>query len=102
MKLFMYIVVQRCRASRFIYGVMTSGVVFMLLSAWLIYGNILYYSRKNDCIRKKDTRVLSVIVLAYLYVGYIQIGFALTYAYIVPHALAKWCSLMSRQRAWRR
>ena len=70
-KCFMYMVVNHCRASRFIYGVVTSGLTFILLISWLIYGNILFFSRKNDCIRKPDTRLISYIMLAYLYVGYI-------------------------------
>ena len=40
--------------------------------------------------RKKDTRLLAYIMQAYLYVGYVQIGVALSYAYIIPHALLKW------------
>ena len=98
-KLFMYMVVQSCRADRFLYGIVTSGFTFTILFAWLIYGNILYYSKNNDCMRQRQTRLLSYIVLGYLYVGYIQIGYALSYAYIVPHALAKWWTLKSRQRA---
>lgn len=70
-KLFMLIVVQRCRASRFIYGIFTSGFVFTILFSWLVYGNIMYYSRRNDCVFKRDTRLMSNLMLAYLYVGYI-------------------------------
>ena len=99
-KLFMYTVVQNCRASRFFYGIFSSGLIFLCLFAWLVYGNILYYSRRNDCVRKKETRLLAYITLAYLYVGYIQIGYALSYAYIIPHALAKWWQLKSHQKAF--
>ena len=56
-KLMMYAVVQYCRASRFIYGVVTSGFVFMLLFSWLVYGNLIYFSRRNDCVRNKETRL---------------------------------------------
>lgn len=83
----MYTVVQYCRSSRFIYGILTSGGVFGLLFCWLIYGNLMYFSRKNDCVRLKDTRIMAYLVLAYLYVGYIQIGYALSYVYVVPYAL---------------
>jgi len=70
-KLMMYIVVQNCRASRFIYGIVTSGLVFTMLFGWLVYGNLIYFSRRNDCVRQKDTRLLAYLVLAYIYVGYI-------------------------------
>ena len=61
-----------------------------MLFGWLVYGNLIYFSRKNDCVRQKDTRLLAYLVLAYIYVGYIQIGYALSYAYILPHAIYKW------------
>jgi hypothetical protein len=99
-KLFMYLVVQYCRADRFLYGIVTSGIAFTIFFAWLIYGNILYYSKNNDCMRQKPTRLLAYICLGYLYVGYIQIGYALSYAYIIPHALTKWWTLKSRSRAF--
>merc|ERR1712032_1758125 len=72
-----------------------------MLFAWLIYGNIIYYSRANDCIRHRETRLMSYLVLAYLYVGYIQIGHALSYAYIIPHAIQKWWQLKHRSRQFR-
>mmetsp|Transcript_20149 Transcript_20149/g.24857 ORF Transcript_20149/g.24857 Transcript_20149/m.24857 type:complete len:103 (-) Transcript_20149:399-707(-) len=96
----MYAVVQHCRASRFIFGIVSSGLVFSLLFAWLIYGNLIYFSRKNDCVRQKDTRLLAYLVLAYIYVGYIQIGYALSYAYILPHAILKWWQLKRRERVF--
>lgn len=96
----MYLVVQYCRADRFLYGIVTSGIAFTILFAWLIYGNILYYSKNNDCMRLKPTRLLAYVCLGYLYVGYIQIGYALSYAYIIPHALTKWWTLKSRSRAF--
>ena len=70
-KLMMYVVVQHCRASRFIYGIVTSGFVFSLLFCWLVYGNLIYFSRRNDCVRRRDTRLLAYLMLAYIYVGYI-------------------------------
>ena len=97
-KLLMYTVVQYCRASRFIYGIVSGGLVFTLLFGWLVYGNLMYFSRKNDCVRQRDTRVLAYLVLAYLYVGYIQIGYALSYVYIVPHAIMKYYQLKTRER----
>lgn len=100
-KLFMLIVVQRCRTDRFVYGIFSSGLVFTVLFAWLIYGNILYYSRQNDCLHIKQTRLLSHLMLAYLYVGYIQIGYALSYVYVIPHAIMKWWSLASRRAQFR-
>ena len=96
-KLMMYAVVQHCRASRFVYGIVSSGLVFTILFAWLVYGNLIYFSRKNDCVRQKDTRLLAYLVLAYIYVGYIQIGYALSYAYILPHAVYKWWQLKRRE-----
>lgn len=101
-KLMMYSVVQYCRASRFIYGVVSSSFVFILLFSWLVYGNLIYFSRRNDCVRNKDTRLLAHLVLGYLYVGYIQIGYALSYAYVLPTAILKWYQLRSRDRAFQR
>ena len=92
-KCLMYFVVQNCRASRFVYGVFGSTLIFVLLFGWLIYGNVLYYSRRNNCIHIRETRVLSYLMLGYLYVGYLQIGYALSYAYCLPHALIKWWTL---------
>lgn len=97
-KLMMFTVVQYCKASRFIYGILTSGVVFSILFGWLVYGNLMYFSRKNDCVRNKDTRVLAYLVLAYLYIGYIQIGYALSYVLIIPHAVHKYYLLKTRER----
>ena len=71
MKLTMYLVVQYCRTSRFIYGVANSTIVFTVLFYWLLYGNLIYFSRKNDCFRKRETRLLTYLMLGYLYVGYI-------------------------------
>ena len=92
----MYFVVQHCRASRFIYGVFSSSIIFTILLGWLMYGNAMYYSRKNNCMHTRETRVLSYLMLGYLYVGYIQIGYALSYAYCLPHAFVKWYQLRQR------
>ena len=99
-KFFMYIVVQRCRGSRFIYGVFGSTLTFTTLFVWLIYGNVMYYSRRNDCMYLRETRVLSYLMLGYLYVGYLQIGYAMSYAYCLPHALMKWWQLRRRSQAF--
>ena len=95
-KLMMYLVVQHCRASRFIYGIFSSGIIFTILFGWLLYGNVLFYSRKNNCIHLKETRTLSYLMLGYLYVGYIQIGYAISYVFIIPHAVSKWWQLKQR------
>ena len=86
-KMMMYFVVAHCRASRFIYGIFASGMIFTLLFGWLMYGNMMFYSRRNNCIHTKDTRILAYLMLGYLYVGYIQIGYAFSYAVMIPHAV---------------
>ena len=67
----MMAVVENCRASRFIYGIFTNSIVFTILFGWLVYGNIMFFSQKNDCIKMKETRVLAYVMQAYLYLGYI-------------------------------
>jgi len=37
---------------------------------WLIYGNILFYSSKNDCFQVEDTQFLYNFMLILLIVGY--------------------------------
>ena len=69
--------------------------------AWLLYGNIIYFSKQNDCVRHRETRLQAYVALAYIYVGYIQIGYALSYAYVLPLAIKKWCTLKSRERSFR-
>ena len=68
---------------------------------WLLYGNLIYFSKQNDCVRHRETRLLAYVALAYIYVGYIQIGYALSFAYVLPFALKKWCQLKQRERTFR-
>ncbi|CDW90885.1 zinc finger protein [Stylonychia lemnae] len=55
-------------------------VIDGLLLSWLIYGNILFYSSKNDCNQMEGSRVLYNLMFVLLLVGYFQM---LVYALLI-------------------
>ena len=55
-----------------------------LLIAWLIYGNQLYYSKKNDCAENERTQFLSEFMGCILFIGYLMMGLYLLLICTVP------------------
>ena len=43
------------------------------MTAWLIYGNVIFYSDKNDCAEIEGTNGLYSLMFFFLVVGYFQI-----------------------------
>ena len=50
------------------------------LLGWLVYGNMIYFSDKNDCRNQESTQGLNEMMLVILIIGYIMMG---TYLFIL-------------------
>ena len=56
------------------FNLITFALVDGFILAWLIYGNILFYSEENKCSQDDNTRVLYNIMLVLIIVGYFQMA----------------------------
>ncbi len=56
---------------RVYYNIGTVLFINVLMTAWLIYGNVLFYSDKNDCAIIKGTHGLYGLMLFFIVIGYL-------------------------------
>lgn len=66
------------------YNIMRFAIVDGLIILWLIYGNVLYYSKRNDCEANERTQFLNEFMGCILILGYVMIGFYLLILCTVP------------------
>ena len=79
--------VKNCFSFRGTFDVFRLAFIDGFLIGWLLYGNKLFYSERNDCGLHKDTHILSIMMLTILILGYLTI---LVYFFIlcsVPYNL---------------
>ena len=55
-RLIMVLVIRHFSTYRVYYNIVSTMFINCLIVAWLIYGNILYYSEDNDCMEKPETK----------------------------------------------
>jgi hypothetical protein len=72
-KLLQICVIRYCYRFRVHYNIGSALVVNLTLAGWLIYGNVLYFSAKNDCADISGTRGLASLMLFFLIIGYFQL-----------------------------
>lgn len=64
--------VRYCRSIRFLFSLVTTGLVYFALCTWLFYGNMLYFSERNDCREVSDaTQRDACVMVFFLSVGYL-------------------------------
>jgi len=51
---------------------------------WLIYGNVIYYSKENNCGTNGRTAIDDEIMLVILYIGYLMMAFYLVIMCTIP------------------
>lgn len=49
-------------------------IIDSCMIGWLVYGNIIYYSKQNDCERVQGTMFLAEFMSCILFIGYLMIG----------------------------
>lgn len=65
-------VIRYCYAYRVHYNLGCALLVNLLLTGWLIYGNVIYYSPENNCKELEETKGLNSLMLLFLILGYFQ------------------------------
>lgn len=70
LKVFAICVIRYCYPSRVCYNISTSLSVNLIMTGWLIYGNVIYFSNKNNCGEIFETRGLNSLMLFFLVIGY--------------------------------
>ena len=55
-RLVMVLVIRHFSTWRVYYNIVSTMFINCMIVAWLIYGNILYYSEDNDCMEKPETK----------------------------------------------
>jgi hypothetical protein len=53
------------------YNIGTVLFINVLMTAWLIYGNVLFYSDQNDCALIKGTHGLYGLMFFFIVIGYL-------------------------------
>lgn len=76
------------------YNIMRFAVADGLIIAWLIYGNVLYYSKRNNCEANERTQFLAEFMGCILIIGYIMMGFYLLILCTLP-----WLYFLLRRQA---
>jgi len=56
------------------YHLLKTLIIDGLIIAWLVYGNAIYYSQKNDCGRNERTQFLDQFMKLILFLGYIMMA----------------------------
>ena len=92
-KLILLTIVRCCRKNRFIYSIISTGIVYFAMCTWLFYGNIIFYSKANDCTELPETKALAHLMLFFLSIGYIPMIYAVVYAVLLPQAVMKYLFL---------
>ena len=84
MKLLQICVMRYCFSQRFCYNLTTSLSVNLAMIAWLVYGNIIFFSEANNCAEFEGTRGLNSMMLFFLVIGYVQFIAFLLVACVLP------------------
>ena len=66
------------------YNILTTVVVNALMVGWLIYGNMLYFSDKNNCLDDAETKDLANLMLFFIIIGYVQMVFLFLLIFVLP------------------
>jgi len=78
------LVVRHFNEYRVYYNIVSTLFINCMIVGWLIYGNVLYFSDKNDCTEKPETQSQAYLMLFFIIVGYFQMGFTLILLCFVP------------------
>ena len=91
-------IIRCCKDVRFLFSIVTTGIIYFSLCTWLVYGNYMYFSSQNDCQAREETSPMAQLMLFFISVGYLQILYGLTYAYLMPQAIMRYFFLQSLER----
>lgn len=65
-------VMRYCPRRKALYTIACFALVNLFMVAWLIYGNVLFYSEENDCRNFEETLGLSSMMFFFIIIGYVQ------------------------------
>ena len=97
-KLILLTIVRFCRRSRFVYSIISTGVVYFCLCTWLFYGNALFYSKMNNCVTNPETSRMAHLMIFFLGIGYVHMAYGIAYAILLPQAVMKYFFLQKLER----
>ena len=66
------------------YNVMRFVIIDGTIIAWLVYGNMIYYSKKNNCDDNERTQFLDQFMGCIIVLGYIMMAFYLLILCTIP------------------
>lgn len=66
------------------YELLRIFLIDSIMIAWLVYGNDLYFSKKNDCDKVDGTLFMAEAMGTILFVGYLMMGFYLLLLCTIP------------------
>lgn len=69
---------------RFQYDILRLIIIDSFMIGWLIYGNVIYYSKENNCGTNGRTALLDQFMLVILCIGYLMMAFYLVLMCTIP------------------
>lgn len=88
-------IIRNFYSTRNYFSFMRFVIIDGLIIVWLVYGNMLYYSDKNNCEQNERTAFLDQFMGCILILGYVLMGFYLLVICTLPCLYF----LMQRERA---
>ena len=84
MNLLKIYIIRNFYSRRNYYNFMRFVIIDGLIIVWLVYGNMLYYSVKNNCEQNERTAFLDQFMGCILILGYVMMGFYLLVICTLP------------------